>query len=163
RLLAAYHSADLFVMPSVHEGFCIPVAEAMAVGVPVIAADAGALPETLASAGLTFAPDDPRDLARQMKRVLESRGQTAQERRQGSGVRGQGSEISGQKTENRRRRTEDRGPAARIAVVAFRYGENFVGGAERSLRTIVDALSQNDCRVEVFTTCTNAEGEWTND
>src|SRR5262249_136002 len=70
RLHDAYRSADLFVMPSRHEGFCIPVIEAMATGVPVVAARAGALPETVGDAGLTFEPDDAADLARQMVRVL---------------------------------------------------------------------------------------------
>jgi glycosyltransferase involved in cell wall biosynthesis len=144
RLSEAYRSADLFVMPSVHEGFCIPVVEAMAAGVPVVVADAGALPETLASAGLTFAPDDAADLARQMKRVLGNRGQKTEDQEQNAEDRGQ------------------RGPTARVAIVAFRYGQDFVGGAERSLRTIVDVLTENDCHVEVFTTCTNAESEWCN-
>jgi glycosyltransferase involved in cell wall biosynthesis len=70
QLLDAYRSADVFVMPSVHEGFCIPVIEAMACGLPVVAACATALPETVADAGLTFIPDHPGDLARQVRRVL---------------------------------------------------------------------------------------------
>lgn len=72
ELLDAYRSADLFVMPSRHEGFCIPVIEAMACGLPVVAARAGALPETVGDAGLTFTSDDPDDLARQVQRVLDN-------------------------------------------------------------------------------------------
>jgi glycosyltransferase involved in cell wall biosynthesis len=70
RLLDAYRSADLLVIPSLHEGFCIPVIEAMACGLPVVAACAAALPETVTDAGLTFIPDDPSDLARQVRRAL---------------------------------------------------------------------------------------------
>lgn len=70
ELADAYRSADLFVMPSVHEGCCIPVLEAMASGLPVIAARAAALPETIAGAGLTFTPDDAQDLTRQLRRIL---------------------------------------------------------------------------------------------
>ena len=169
RLLDAYRSADLFVMPSVHEGFCIPVIEAMACGVPVIAARAGSLPETVGSAGLTFAPDDTADLARQMKRVLGARGQKTGVRGQESGIRRQGSGVRSQgagaespagndewrmKNEERRRR---------VAIVAFRYGEDLVGGAERSLRTIAETLAANGCDVEVFCTCTKSENEWSNE
>src|SRR5262249_620528 len=68
-LADAYRSADVFVMPSVHEGFCIPVIEAMAHGVPVIAARAGALPETIGDAALSFTADDPDDLARRIHRL----------------------------------------------------------------------------------------------
>src|SRR6516164_10070393 len=46
-LAAAYRGADAFVMTSLWEGFCIPVLEAMASGVPILAARAGALPETV--------------------------------------------------------------------------------------------------------------------
>ncbi len=70
ELAEAYAGADLFAMPSVHEGFCIPLLEAMAAGLPVIASRAAALPETVAGAGLTFTPDDADDLARQISRVL---------------------------------------------------------------------------------------------
>lgn len=64
----AYRSADLFVMPSKHEAFCLPVVEAQASGLPVLAARAGALPETVGDAGLTFRPGDADDLARCVRR-----------------------------------------------------------------------------------------------
>src|SRR5204863_357606 len=52
----------------------IPPVEAMACGVPVVAARTTALPETLAAAGLSFAPDDAADLERQLRRILVGRG-----------------------------------------------------------------------------------------
>src|SRR5437764_7541998 len=70
RLRDAYRSADLLVIPSVHEGYCLPVAEAQACGLPVVAARAAALPETVGETGLTFRPDDAADLARQVRRLL---------------------------------------------------------------------------------------------
>ena len=54
RLLASYDAADAFLCLSDHEGFCIPVLEAMVRGVPVLAYDAGAVAETMDGAGILF-------------------------------------------------------------------------------------------------------------
>jgi glycosyltransferase involved in cell wall biosynthesis len=128
-----YRLADILVVPSLWESFCLPVVEAMACGLPVVAARCTALPETVGSAGLTFAPDDPGDLARQLRRVLASR------------------------------RAVDLPPltpgerggrfAARVAVVAPRFGPDLVSGLEVSLGILATALRQAGCAVEVFTTC----------
>lgn len=53
-----YRAAELFVYPSLLEGFGLPVLEAMACGVPVICSQAGSLLEVAGDAALTFAPDD---------------------------------------------------------------------------------------------------------
>jgi glycosyltransferase involved in cell wall biosynthesis len=57
-LLAAYAAADAFLCLSEHEGFCVPLLEAMALGVPVVAYDAGAVRETLRGAGVLLADKD---------------------------------------------------------------------------------------------------------
>jgi glycosyltransferase involved in cell wall biosynthesis len=57
-LAAFYRWADAYVSLSEHEGFCVPLVEAMAADVPVVAYAAGAVPETLGGAGLLFAPKD---------------------------------------------------------------------------------------------------------
>jgi glycosyltransferase involved in cell wall biosynthesis len=49
---AWYDRADVYVSMSVHEGFCLPLIEALAHGVPVVARSAGAMPETLDGAGV---------------------------------------------------------------------------------------------------------------
>jgi glycosyltransferase involved in cell wall biosynthesis len=51
---AWYSRADVYLSMSAHEGFCAPLIEALAHGVPVIARGAGAVPETLGGAGLVL-------------------------------------------------------------------------------------------------------------
>jgi glycosyltransferase involved in cell wall biosynthesis len=51
---ALYEEASAYLCMSQHEGFCAPLVEAMAHGLPVVARDAGAVPETLAGAGLAI-------------------------------------------------------------------------------------------------------------
>ncbi|MDH7513981.1 MAG: glycosyltransferase family 1 protein [Clostridiales bacterium] len=55
-LPALYQGADIFVYPSLFEGAGLPVLEAMAAGVPVVASNASSLPETVGDAGLTVDP-----------------------------------------------------------------------------------------------------------
>lgn len=71
-LAAFYHRADAFVTASEHEGFCVPVLEAMAFGLPVVARGCGAIPETAGGAALLLPPHgDPALLAEAMAAVLE--------------------------------------------------------------------------------------------
>lgn len=65
-----YSYADLYVQPSLAEGFGLTIAEAMACGVPVLASRAGSLPEVVGDAGLLFDPHDSKALAQQMLRTL---------------------------------------------------------------------------------------------
>jgi glycosyltransferase involved in cell wall biosynthesis len=58
ELATFYRWADAYVSLSEHEGFCVPLVEAMATDVPVVAYAAGAVPETLGGAGLLFSPKD---------------------------------------------------------------------------------------------------------
>ena len=67
---ALYEGARLLVQPSFDEGFGLPVLEAMTVGVPVVAADRGSLPEVLGGAGILANPDKPGDIARAIAQVL---------------------------------------------------------------------------------------------
>jgi glycosyltransferase involved in cell wall biosynthesis len=57
-LSAYYRNAHAYVSLSEHEGFCVPLVEAMATDVPVLAYGAAAVPETLGGAGVTFNPKD---------------------------------------------------------------------------------------------------------
>jgi glycosyltransferase involved in cell wall biosynthesis len=57
-LAVYYRHAAVYVSLSEHEGFCAPLLEAMAADVPILAYSAAAVPETLAGAGVQFAPKD---------------------------------------------------------------------------------------------------------
>jgi len=71
RLLAdVYRRADVFVLPSWYEGFGFPLLEAMAHGVPAVAARTSSLPEIGGDAALFFDPRDARELAKQIERVI---------------------------------------------------------------------------------------------
>ncbi|MDI6870615.1 MAG: glycosyltransferase family 1 protein [Bacillota bacterium] len=65
-----YNAADLFVFPSLYEGFGLPPLEAMACGVPVIAANTSSLPEVTGEAARLVDPLDPGALARSIREVL---------------------------------------------------------------------------------------------
>ncbi len=65
-----YAAADLFVFPSLFEGFGIPVLEAMACGTPVCASDVSSIPEVVGEAGLLFDPHEPKAIADAMRRLL---------------------------------------------------------------------------------------------
>ncbi len=67
-----YAGARLFVLPSLDEGFGIPVLEAMACGTPVIVSDGGALPEVVGSAALIFKKSDAGSLSLRMRECLEN-------------------------------------------------------------------------------------------
>jgi glycosyltransferase involved in cell wall biosynthesis len=73
HLLRLLQGASCFVYPSLYEGFGLPVAEALACGVPVIASRTSSLPEVAGDAALFVDPDDPAELAAALRRVLVDR------------------------------------------------------------------------------------------
>ncbi len=90
-LIAAYRSAQAFLCLSEHEGFCVPLLEAMHFGLPVLAYDAAAVSETLDGAGVLLEDKDPRVVAAALdlvltdaslrNRVLESQRRTVEKAR----------------------------------------------------------------------------------
>ncbi len=69
---ALYAAADLFVFPSLYEGFGLPPLEAMACGTPVVCSAAASLPEIVGDGGLLVNASDPGALAGAMEAVLAS-------------------------------------------------------------------------------------------
>jgi glycosyltransferase involved in cell wall biosynthesis len=73
-LAALYSGAAAFVLPSLEEGFGLPVLEARACGAPVVASNRAALPELVADAGLVFDAEREGELAAALARVLADAG-----------------------------------------------------------------------------------------
>ena len=70
ELAAHYRAADVLVCVSEHEGFCVPLLEAMHHRLPIVAYGAAAVPETVAGAGLVLDAKDPPTVAAAVHRVL---------------------------------------------------------------------------------------------
>jgi len=70
ELLAHWAVTDVFVCLSEHEGFCVPVLEAMELGVPVVAYAAAAVPETLGGTGVLLGDKDPLTVAEAVEKVV---------------------------------------------------------------------------------------------
>ncbi len=68
-----YRACDVFVFPSLYEGFGLPVLEAMACGAPVVVSDADALKELVSDAGIIISVRSPSLLADALERVLTDR------------------------------------------------------------------------------------------
>lgn len=68
-LKACWLVADALVITSRHEGFCVPLAEAMALSVPIVARASSAIDETVGAAGLVWRDDDPRLIAASVARL----------------------------------------------------------------------------------------------
>lgn len=70
-LAAEYRRSDVFVYPSIYEGFGLPVVEAMACGTPVITSTGGSLPEVAGNGALIVDPHDVKALAGAIRQIAE--------------------------------------------------------------------------------------------
>jgi glycosyltransferase involved in cell wall biosynthesis len=71
-LVQLYNQAELFVYPSILEGFGLPPLEAMQCGLPVICSDSSSLREVVGNAGIMVPPDDYKTLSNNIVKVLSS-------------------------------------------------------------------------------------------
>jgi glycosyltransferase involved in cell wall biosynthesis len=70
---ALYTSCDVYVLPSLYEGFGVPAIEAMGCGAPVAVSNNSSLPEVVGDAGVLFNPIDPADIARAINEIKANR------------------------------------------------------------------------------------------
>jgi glycosyltransferase involved in cell wall biosynthesis len=167
ELVAAYRSAHVFVSMSEHEGFGVPLIEAMAARVPVLAYAAAAVPETLGGAGIAF---DEKRFAFLAELVVEVCEDTALRERvlegQARRLKDFSAEASqqalakalGAGEEQPRRVTVKRKP--RVGLVVQRYGE-VTGGAERHAQQVAERLAPH-WDLTVLTTCAKNHLSWEN-
>lgn len=73
-MAALYLNASLYVFPSLYEGFGIPMLEAFAAGIPVVCANRSSLPEIGLDAVISFDPEKPEMMAKDMLTVLKDPG-----------------------------------------------------------------------------------------
>ena len=71
HLAKLYHQSVAFVYPSFHEGFGIPLLEAMACATPVIASNRSSIPEVIGAAGLQFNPEETEELTDLMIKLAD--------------------------------------------------------------------------------------------
>jgi glycosyltransferase involved in cell wall biosynthesis len=169
ELVAAYRSASVFVSMSEHEGFGVPLIEAMAAEVPVMAYAAAAVPETLGGAGVAF--DQKRfaflaELAVDLSEDLSLRGPVlaGQTRRlehfsAASAQLALSRALEGllPRPAPRPRRVPKR---PRVGLVVQRYGE-VTGGAEKLAAQVAEHLAPH-WDITVLTTCAKNHLVWDN-
>jgi glycosyltransferase involved in cell wall biosynthesis len=73
EVIALMNAADIFVFPSLYEGFGLPPLEAMACGTPVVTSNAGSLPEVVGDAALLVNPESEEEIYSAMKRLLSDK------------------------------------------------------------------------------------------
>jgi glycosyltransferase involved in cell wall biosynthesis len=170
ELIAAYHAADVYLSMSEHEGIGMPLLEASAAQLPVLAFEAGAVAETLGGHGLTFDVKNHQAIAAVAKLVCEA-DELKQSMREGqleNLKRFDLAESTQQLKQALRgfaerplRRLPKPTSRPRVCVVVQRFGEHITGGAEAHARAVALRLAAS-CQVEVWTSCAEDHLTWAN-
>ena len=161
ELCACYRAAHLFVSMSEHEGFGLPLVEAMAAGVPVVAHADAAVPEALGGAGVLFSPKRLDHVAALCEILLDDQ---SRRRKLVDAGRRRAAEFSPEATKlplaralvgfapAQPKRSGRGQQKPRIGFVVHRFGSQVVGGAERHCRSLALHMSRH-WDVEVLTSC----------
>ncbi|RKG71015.1 glycosyltransferase [Corallococcus terminator] len=168
QLVAVYRSASVFVSMSEHEGFSVPIIEAMASQVPVMAYAAAAVPETMGGAGIGFdqkrfaflaelAVDLSEDLALRQS-VIEGQTRRLQHFSPAATQVSLEKALAGVVSPPPRPRRTPKRP--RVALVVQRYGE-VTGGAESHAAQVAERLAPH-WDITVLTTCAKNHLTWEN-
>jgi glycosyltransferase involved in cell wall biosynthesis len=169
ELVAAYRASDLFVSMSEHEGFGVPLLEAMACDLPVLAFGAAAVPETLGGSGIVFTEKRFALLAELVREICESaelrEGLVAGQRRRLEALSVEHAtsklRLALEGFESARPRMRISSPRKRVGIIVQRFGPAS-GGAERHAREIALRLSKS-CDVSVLTSCATNHLTWRNE
>ncbi|MBX5484240.1 MAG: glycosyltransferase [Myxococcaceae bacterium] len=172
ELVAAYRAGSVFVSMSEHEGFGVPLLEAMACDLPVLAFAAAAVPETLGGAGIAFTEKRFAFLAELVhelhhdhdlrEKVLRGQRRRLEELSAARAEQALGAALSsiGIARPHARRPRADRRP--KVAIVVQRFGDEVTGGAEKHARDVADRLAPY-WDITVLTTCAKDHLTWKNE
>lgn len=176
ELVAAYRAADVYASMSEHEGFGVPLVEAMAADLPVLAFGAAAVPETLGGHGVVFTEKRFAALAELVCLLVEDDRFKA---RVLAGQRERLEALSPAAAEAALARALEvvaspkptptpKKPAARaskakpkVAFVVQRFGEDITGGAEAHARAVALRLAEH-AQISVLTTTASDHLTWAN-
>lgn len=168
ELVAAYRSADVYVSMSEHEGFGVPLIEAFASDLPVLAFAAAAVPETLGGHGIAFTEKQFAALA---ELALLPRHDKKLKAKLIAGQRERLAELSAEVAQAQLERalkplfarekpvTRARRRRAKVAVVVQRYGAEILGGAEAHAAQVARRLSKH-VDVTVLTSTSTDHLKW---
>ena len=157
-LAAMFRSADAVVTASEHEGFCLPLLEAMTFEKPIVARACAAIPETVGDAALLLPADQgPTLFAEAVTELLAHRPHRKRPGRRRAPPARRARTTSARR---RGRRGPPRGRVMRLLYVVQRYGETIAGGAEQHCREMAERMARRGHEVEVATTCAQSYVDW---
>ena len=142
--------ASAYLVCSEHEGFCVPLVEAMRHDLPIVARAFGAVPETLGGAGIAAPPEaGPAELAELLHLAVTDPSPSRRDGRRPRRAARRARARAGRRASARRPR---RPAVKRVAFVVPRYGAEIGGGAEEECRRLAELLAA-DLDVTVLTSC----------